>query len=62
MLICMVVYFRIEFLLIPAVALALLVNHDFTPVEVSTVYMALPFSSVTFLNRGNSGSNWGALF
>lgn len=31
--------FRIEFLLIPAVILALLINHDFTVLEVSAYFV-----------------------
>ena len=33
--------FRIEFLLVPCVILALLINHDFTVLEVSWIYFIL---------------------
>lgn len=35
---------RIEFLIIPAVALALLINHDYTVLEVSSISLSLYFS------------------
>lgn len=33
-------FFRIEFLIVPAVALALLINHEFTVLEVSFVFLS----------------------